>query len=205
MIAIGKLTGTVALGACLLAWVSENRWQVEGRKLPWTMNAPAGWIGGSAPQIEKVRATLPDEGVKRLLEEIWYKARRMDVYLVNTDISGITTRTNSSISVDVIDKGFTGEMFTEEMWKALVDIEQNENPGVQIEFLASQVKTVGNHPAHCGVFRSVLSGGGSVYDARCFVLLSAERSHAFQFKADETKAKSHLADFDAMLASLEYQ
>ena len=180
----------------------DSNWKVIGRKLPWTMVAPGGWIGGSYSQIQQVRDTTPNPTIKTLLGQIWFTARQVDVYLVHTDVTN--SKTLTEVTVDVLDKGFAETDFTDDMWRALATMDDSSK-GATIKFLQSDTLKVGGRPAPRGLFEVTLASGASAYGVRCIVLVDANRSHMFSFKADRAKALARMKEFDEMLFSVRYQ
>jgi hypothetical protein len=203
--AAGFMFGLLLVAVSTAAW-SGDGWTARGRTVRWNMQVPGEWIGGSADQIEEVRGTIQGESLRRLLQEMWYAARQMDAYFVNTDTRGTKARTLTSIEVNLNPKGFAPETFTEETWRALADLDQRRGgASAATQLVESREIVVGGHRAFCGLFRTTTVADGRFYSEMCFVLLGAERTHTFKFKCDEAEWPAHRQQFLAMLASLRYR
>jgi hypothetical protein len=183
----------------------DSTWMVIGRKLAWTMEAPSGWIGGNYSQIQEVRDTTQNATIKTLLGQIWFTARQIDAYLIHTDVSNVTSKTLSSINIDLVEKGFAASDFNAEMWRAFATMDEDNAGGATTKFMESDTLKLGGRIAARGMFETTLPSGGSVYKVKCVVLLDAGRSHMFTFKADRVKALARLKDFDEMLYTLRYR
>jgi hypothetical protein len=183
----------------------SSTWTVIGRKVAWTMQAPSGWIGGSHTQIQQVLDTTNNANIKKMLGEIWYTARQIDAYLVHTDVSNVASRTPSSITIDLVEKGFDAKDFNNDMWRAFAATGSNRGNGATTEFVESDTLKVGGRTAPRGMFKTTLPSGAIIYKIDCVVLLDAQRSHMFTLEADGAKVLARVKDFDEMLYTVRYK
>jgi hypothetical protein len=172
------------------------------------MSVPSSWIGGNSSQVAAVREHFKAQGAQdlSLLDEMWYKSRRVDAYFVNVDVSGVTTGVYSSLELDVVSKTFKAEQFTDEMWQYFATIPFAGYPqNATTQYLASTVTDIDNVPTHCATFKTKIPGRGSTFDIVCFVLLGSQRTHTIKFRADQAKFDAHVNDINEMLGSLRYR
>lgn len=181
---------------------------VIGDKLAWTGKLPNSWIGGTAKQMEDIIVKTDNADLRQILQELLLDVQVLDVYFVHLDVTGITTRTLSSIRVNVIRKDFQLSDVTRRkaMWQAFAHLEQlDAGDGAVTVVVADRATSTGYHPAHEATFKTTEPGGGIVYKVMHLVELEGGISHIFMLRSDGMKFKARLKDFHSLLASVRYK
>lgn len=178
-------------------------WTAEGRKVKWTMSVPDQWIGGNYYQIEKVSRESENSRIKMLLRTMQRDARKLDVYLIHMDVSGVHTLTSIRVNVG---KGYGNNYFNKDTWLAYAQILQLDYPkGSRTRLVSYKSLTTGGLPAYQAKFKTTEPNGGIIFEVMHVVILSSNKSHIFNFKVDSTKYLRRYAEFSQMLRSVKYQ
>jgi hypothetical protein len=185
---------------------------VHGTRLPWSATIPRGWIGGTATKIESILAKPPRDAVdKRLagiLNTILPEAKKLDALFYGFDLEGIKTKTPSRIRVNVTSvevESFADEKQRKPFWEAMSkSIAQEYSKDVTVEQTNDRVATTGGHKAYEATFVATQPDGAKAYTVVHLVAYSAAQTQLFILNADGTKFRDCLADFEAILGSVNY-
>ena len=180
---------------------------LRGGKLDWTGDLASGWVGGTAEQIERVMTRSDNAALTAIMQEMLLDAQVLDIYFTHLDVTGIGTRTLSTLRSNVMERSFQLDNDSDRaaMWSAFADLQQSEAPETATVSLAgSSTLAVGGQVGYEAVFRTDYPDGGTVYEAVVLVNLNSNLSQIFKLRADGNKFTARYEEFRNMLATVKY-
>jgi hypothetical protein len=196
----------------LMAASAETDVVVNGSKLPWTARIPSGWVGGTAEKIEQILANGESDSASRtldvLLRQLLPESKHLDVFFCHLDLTGIETQTLSSLRVNVLAlnlEPFADATNRKDLWNAFAKQWEKDFPeGATVEMMNDRAGMTGGRKAYEATFVATLPGGGKVYKVLHLVVYAPGKTHIFQLVADSRKFRARFAEFEKILASLNY-
>jgi len=189
--------------------IAEDDIIVSGKKLSWTSRLPSGWVGGNSKQIERVYSKTTNEPLRELMREMLLDAQVLDVFFTHIDVTGITTRTLSTIRVNTISKTYQLDDSSKRkaFWNALADLQVDGpgiGPGAVSTLVEDRVASTGGNRAYEATFKITYPNGGALFKIVHLVEIQNKMSHIFELKADQRKIRARREDFNRLLRSIRY-
>jgi hypothetical protein len=210
---VGGAKFVVFCAGFLMAASAKADVVVEGRKLPWTATIPSGWVGGTTEKIEQILADGGSSSGKRnldkILRDMLAPSKNLDVLFYHLDMTGVETRTLSSLRVQVAALDLEAESDStrrQAFWNAYAkQLEKDFPEGTTIEVTNDRSGMSGGRKAYEATFVATLSGGGKVYTVMHLVVYGPGKTHMFELKADSRKFRARFAELEKILDSLKYR
>jgi hypothetical protein len=217
---VKRQTNMLGCGCALLAVVSMLLWQVpaevlaqEGRnrvsggKIRWSRELASGWVGGHAAQIERIMVTTDNEMLRTVLREMLLDAQLLDAYFVHTDVTGMTTKTLTSLRINVLklESDLADQEARRAVWQSYAGrLDDDATPGSQTVVESDGTLEAAGLPVYTAIFRTNHRNGGVVYTSVYLVSRGGGDMHLFQMRADAKKFRARSAELAELLRSVRY-
>jgi hypothetical protein len=199
-----------AVGATVLPAGTAAAIELHGSKLNWRAELPAGWIGGTASEIENVmRKTTGNDktsrDIRKITQSLLAEAKNLDLVFIHTDTTAAKrlTMLKSNVlklSIDLKDSAARGQL-----WQAFGKSTNDEQAGAGVVKVEDdKTSTTGGRPAYTGVLRTDLKAGGGFYTVLHLVDQGGGNWHLLNLEADSIKYPLRSKEFDGMLKSIRY-
>jgi hypothetical protein len=185
----------------------EGRLRVGGGKLQWSGQLVSGWVGGHAAQIERIMVATDNEMLRTIFREMLLDAQKLDAYFVHTDVTGTTTKTLTSLRINVLrlESDLADQETQRAVWQSYAGrLNDDGPPGSQTTVESDEASETGGLPAYTAVFRTNQRDGGVVYTILYLVSRGGGAMHMFQMKADAKKFRARFAELSELLRSVRY-